>query len=179
MILAGKLWVPQLPAKSHTQQHMFSQYRTLQVRGAQGCPHLLSLTVAQRVCRWCQQTILTSVTFSQKLRFLFRQGAYSAYFSIQKLLAAGGINWSVSYLYDKDGNLLSNDSALSVSFPVYITTRHYRDIQQMLQQTVIEVEHNHVRTHCAPGAAYCRPYFSVSSFTGTINIVNFLMWEYQ
>jgi hypothetical protein len=43
--------------------------------------------------------------------------AYSAYFSIQKLLAAGGINWSVSYLwYDKDGNLLSNDSALSGQF---------------------------------------------------------------
>jgi hypothetical protein len=44
-------------------------------------------------------------------------GRLLSIFQYQKLLAAGGVNWSVSYLwYDKDGNLLSNDSALSGQF---------------------------------------------------------------
>ncbi|HHU0805768.1 TPA: right-handed parallel beta-helix repeat-containing protein [Klebsiella pneumoniae] len=107
--------------------------------------------------------------------------AYSAYFSIQKLLAAGGINWSVSYLwYDKDGNLLSNDSALSGQFssvyndttlPGYSTDAAENGNRKLSTTMCVRI--------APPGAAYCRPYFSVSSFTGTINIVNFLMWEYQ
>ncbi|HFQ9236074.1 TPA: right-handed parallel beta-helix repeat-containing protein [Escherichia coli] len=107
--------------------------------------------------------------------------AYSAYFSIQKLLAAGGINWSVSYLwYDKDGNLLSNDSALSGQFssvyndttlPGYSTDATENGNRKLSTTMCVRI--------APPGAAYCRPYFSVSSFTGTINIVNFLMWEYQ
>ncbi len=84
----------------------------------QGCLHLLSLTVAQRFCRWCQQTILNFGCIQPKTAIPVSPGrSYSAYFSVQKLLATGGVNWSVSYLwYDKDGNLLSNDSALSGQF---------------------------------------------------------------
>ncbi|MCX8315028.1 phage tail fiber protein [Klebsiella pneumoniae] len=107
--------------------------------------------------------------------------SYSAYFSIQKLLATGGVNWSVSYLwYDKDGNLLSNDSALSGQFssvyndttlPGYSTDAAENGNRKLSTTMCVRI--------APPGAAYCRPYFSVSSFTGTINIVNFLMWEYQ
>ncbi|EMO5537771.1 right-handed parallel beta-helix repeat-containing protein [Klebsiella variicola] len=107
--------------------------------------------------------------------------SYSAYFSVQKLLATGGVNWSVSYLwYDKDGNLLSNDSALSGQFssvyndttlPGYSTDAAENGNRKLSTTMCVRI--------APPGAAYCRPYFSVSSFTGTINIVNFLMWEYQ
>ncbi|HDT6539812.1 TPA: right-handed parallel beta-helix repeat-containing protein, partial [Klebsiella variicola] len=107
--------------------------------------------------------------------------AYSAYFSVQKLLATGGVNWSVSYLwYDKDGNLLSNDSALSGQFssvyndttlPGYSTDATANGNRKLSTTMCVRI--------APPGAAYCRPYFSVSSFTGAINIVNFLMWEYQ
>ncbi|HFD3102902.1 TPA: phage tail fiber protein [Klebsiella quasipneumoniae subsp. similipneumoniae] len=107
--------------------------------------------------------------------------SYSAYFSIQKLLATGGVNWSVSYLwYDKDGNLLSNDSALSGQFssvynnttlPGYSTDAAENGNRKLSTTMCVRI--------APPGAAYCRPYISVSLFTGTINIVNFLMWEYQ
>lgn len=107
--------------------------------------------------------------------------SYSSYFSIQKLMATGGVNWSISYLwYDKDGNLLSTDTALSgqmgsvyndTTLPGYSTDATENGNRKLSTTMCVRI--------APPGAAYCRPYFSVSSFTGTINIVNFLMWEYQ
>ena len=107
--------------------------------------------------------------------------AYSAYFSVQKLLSTGNINWSISYLwYDKDGNQLLNDTGFAgqmlgvyndTTLPGYSTDATENGNRKLSTTMCVRI--------APPGAAYCRPYFSVSSFTGTINIVNFLMWEYQ
>lgn len=106
--------------------------------------------------------------------------AHATYFSLQKLVSTGNINWGVSFFwYDKDGNLLLQDTALTgqmlsvyddTTLPGYSSDPTTNGNRMLSTLTAVRV---------APaGAFYCRPYFSISAFAGQINIVNFLAWEF-
>ena len=106
--------------------------------------------------------------------------AYASYFSLQKLVSTGNMNWGVSFFwYDKDGNLLLQDTALTgqmlsvyddTTLPGYSSDPTVNGNRMLSTLTAVRV---------APaGAFYARPYLSISTFSGQINIVNFLMWEF-
>lgn len=107
--------------------------------------------------------------------------AYSIYFSIQKLLATGDMNWAVGYYwYDKDESLIKTDVNLNGGFgSVYADTSLPGYSADSSTNGNRKISTTFGYSVAPRGAAYCRPFFRITNFLGDINVVNYVFWEAQ
>jgi hypothetical protein len=168
-----------------------STYTTTQIRPVQDITTPWSSGITASIIAGDSGTNVLQIVSSDTAQYAYLQAtsmipvcpgrAYSTYFSVQKLISTGNINWGISYLwYDKDGTLLLNDTSLTgqmlnvyadTTLPGYSSDATANGNRKLSTLMCVRV--------APPGASYCRPYFNISSFAGTINIINFLMWEHQ
>lgn len=104
---------------------------------------------------------------------------YSSYFSIQKLLATGDINWGVGYnWYDKDMVLIKTINSLGGAFgSVYTNTTLPGYLADATLNGNRKIATLFGSAIAPAGAAFCRPVFHITSFSGTVNIINHVFWE--
>lgn len=104
---------------------------------------------------------------------------YCAYFSMQKLLASGSLNWALNYRwYDAAGTLILEDTAMSGSMgTVYSdsTLPGYSSDATANGQRILSSTFN--AKYAPPGAVSCIPYLSINNVSGVININSISMWE--
>lgn len=104
---------------------------------------------------------------------------YSSYFSIQKLIATGDINWGLGYYwYDSANTLIKYESVLSDNFSsVYNNTTLPGYVSDATENGNRKISTLFGAVTAPPGAAYCVPVFNITGWLGDINVINHIFWE--
>lgn len=105
--------------------------------------------------------------------------AYSLYYSVQKLLSTGSLNWSVGfYWYDKDSVLLKTEVSLNGAFSsVYSNSALPGYSSDAVSNGNRKIATTFGYAVAPKGSVYCRPFIRLTDFIGDINIINYVMWE--